>query len=242
MDGKAVLAAIKDQDEAGALSILEAWAAEQIAAAQGSAGAPAAEGTPPPGAPPVDGGATDMRGAPMPPKPGAKPGDEPPDSEESEARKAARKARQATMKNEEEAIRARLANAATEAEKSTAILRTTTIRARIAEARTVDKATINAEAEKLILASPSIEEAEIRLTLARGSAATTTQRARAVDPKTGAPLEVQTVEVEGANTEGLTPMDLQTIDALGGPRSSAGKQYAAEAQKVRARLAQGAAS
>jgi hypothetical protein len=238
MDGKAVLAAIKDQDEAGALSILESWAAEQIAAAQGQGGAPAP--VDPAGPAPVDGGATDMRGAPMPPKPGAKPTEgEPPESEEDEARKAARKARQIKMDEETKALRARQVAATVEAEKTTKILRESAIRARIAEARTVDKAAINAEAEKLILASPSIDEAEIRLTLARGSAATTTQRARAID-KDGKPVEVQTVEAEGANVEGLSPMDLQTIDNLGGPRSSAGKQYAAEAQRVRARLAKGA--
>jgi hypothetical protein len=235
MDGKAVLEAIEGKDAASALEILKGWVAEQIEMAQGASGAPAPE------AAPVDGGATDMRGAPMPPKPGAKPADgEMPESTD-EARVAARKAREAKMDEENKALRARQVAATTEAEKSAGILRITTIRARIAEARTVDRATISAEAEKLILASPSIDEAEIRLTLARGSAATTTQRARAVD-KDGKPVEVQAVEAEGANVDGLSPSDLALIDSLGGPKSSAGKQYAVEAQKVRARLAAGAQS
>lgn len=233
MDAKAVLAAITGQDEAAALAILTGWAAEQIEAA----------GNTTPAAPAATAAAPDMRGAPMPPKPGAKPGEEAaPDSEE-EARKLARKARMAAMNDEDTKLRARQVAATTEAEKATGILRTTTIRARITEARTVDKATISAEAEKLILASPSIDEAEIRLTLARGSATTTTQRARAVDPVTGKPIEVKAAEdADAAAIDGLSPMDLQTIDGLGGPRSNAGRIYAAEAQKTRARLAQGAAS
>lgn len=236
MDGNAVLEAIEGKDAAAALEILKGWIVEQVAAAQGAApGAPVAPAAP--------AAAPDMRDAPMPPKPVAKPGeDAAPDSEE-EARKLARKARMTAMNDEDTKLRARQVAATTEAEKATGILRTTTIRARITEARTVDKATISAEAEKLILASPSIDEAEIRLTLARGSATTTTQRARAVDPVTGKPVEVKPAEdADAAAIDGLSPMDLQTIDGLGGPRSNAGRIYAAAAQKTRARLAQGAAS
>lgn len=228
---KQLIAAIKAQDGEAALAICEKALTDQATSNAGG-------GAPPAPASPVDGGATDMRAAPpMPPKPGAKPGEDaagPPESDD------ARKARKAAM-DEDTKTRARLVAAANEAEKSTGILRTTTIRARIAEARTVDKATISAEAEKLILASPSIDEAEIRLTLARGSAASTTQRARAVDPVTGKPVEVApVVDTDAANVEGLSPMDLQTIAGLGGIRSGAGKTYAAEAQKTRARLAKGA--
>ncbi len=189
-------------------------------------------------APPA-GGATDMRPA-MPP-PAAKPGEAAaPDSED--ARMKLRKARQ-VMSDEDKVLRARQVAAVDEAEASAGILRTTTIRARIHEAREVDKVTISAEAEKLILAAPSIADAEIRLILARGSAVTTTQRARAVD-KDGAPVVVDTVTGDAPNLDGLSAGDLELYNRLSTSSPSAAKQYAVEAQRVRARLvaSQGGAS
>lgn len=148
---------------------------------------------------------------------------------------AARKARKATMDIEDKAIRARHVAAVEQTEKSASILRATTIRARIHESRTIDKATISPEAEKLILGAHSIEEAEIRLTLARGSAATTQQRGRAVD-KDGKPVEVAAVvDAESANLDGLAPNELVLYHQLSQNSKAAGATYAREAQAIRAR-------
>lgn len=243
MDAKAVLDAITGQDEAAALAILTQWAAEQIEAAGNTTPAPAPEA-----APVVDGGATDMRGAPVPAKPGAKPADgEMPESTD-EARVAARKAREAKMSDEDKALRARLVTATTEIEASAVRAREAAasqvkdaIESKIIRAREVDKVALLPEDERDLRACGDVASAERLLGIMRRHAGNATKRARAVD-KDGKPVEVQTVEAEGANVDGLSPSDLALIDSLGGPKSAAGKQYAVEAQKVRARLAAGAQS
>ncbi len=165
---------------------------------------------------------TDMRPADMPP------GDD--KTKDPNAPEAARRARAAM--EESKTLRARQVAAVNESEASAAILRGATIRARIHEARTVDKVAINPEAEKLILAAPTIADAEIRLTLARGSAQTTTQRARATHAN-GEQLEVAAVvDAEAVNLEGLSAQDLQLYHSL---PPAARRDYAKQAQAIRAR-------
>lgn len=213
MDAKAVLAAIKDQDEAAALTILEGWLAEQIGSAAGPGSA----------APP----------APKLVEPGAMP---PP---EDEAMRLARRAREATMTKEDSALRARQVAATESIEAAAKSAVADAIETKITRAREVDGFAILPEDERDLRACTDVASAEKLLGVMRRHAGETKKRARSVDAS-GAPIitaPVVTGEAELLN--GLQPQEIKMYHDFKARDVDAAKAYATEAQKIRARRVEG---